>query len=230
MPKFNLFVSGTVLASGLASLALAAQPIQAAEISITGSNGNWFYQYDNSEENSLTLYERATDLGAFDVGIALTGYEPNTSVGIQLLKLVYNYSKLTWTDFHITIGTGLGDEFTQLDPNGDLFAPTVDNGEGISAPFDLAYLFSGGTLGFAKVTNSGTYISFDHGTVLSGILGVQNPGVTAPAFLLNVPIDADGNAFFTLRQTASVPEPFTILGAGAALGFGSFFKRLKAKK
>jgi len=34
----------------------------------------------------------------------------------------------------------------------------------------------------------------------------------------------------TFNGTGAVPEPLTVLGAGTAIGFGSFFKRQLSKK
>ncbi len=43
--------------------------------------------------------------------------------------------------------------------------------------------------------------------------------------------DVDGTeAFQGIIEVQAVPEPLTILGAGTALGFGTFFKRKLAKK
>ncbi|WP_013325188.1 PEP-CTERM sorting domain-containing protein [Gloeothece verrucosa] len=235
MVKLNLCIGGSVLVSGLASFALAAQPIHAADISVIGYYGNWNivrtrYNPESflSGNDQFFLTEEATDLGPFDVEIELTGYTPNSSVELDFFNLLQNNSNETWTKFDISIGTGKGNTFVQSDPSSGLFALTTFFGP-FSTPFDVLNLIDD-VLGFAEVTNSGTNISFDNGSIISDRFRFRS--LTAPFFVLNVPIDANGNAAFTLRQipTGYVPEPLTILGTGMAISFGGFFKRQKAKK
>ncbi|ACK73116.1 hypothetical protein PCC7424_4757 [Gloeothece citriformis PCC 7424] len=239
--KQNLYFLGTTLISGLASVGLAVQPIQAANISVTGTNGNWLigeFDFVPADENSfgidsfsidtVVIAEAATDLGLFDIQLELTDFTPNSTVPLAIGKYILNWSNATWTGFNIGIGTGLGSGYTPLDPSSgfEIITQTLD---GLPTPLDVAFFSFDGEFGFAQNSLSGNNLSFFNGTVIPTTPdGDELSNVTVPLFVLNVPTDANGNAIFTIRQNA-VPEPLTIVGVGTALGFGSFFKRQQGK-
>ncbi|WP_013323618.1 PEP-CTERM sorting domain-containing protein [Gloeothece verrucosa] len=67
--------------------------------------------------------------------------------------------------------------------------------------------------------NGGNFVQFqEHTTELSQLIYIYN----------NTSASQNSGAFYT--ATSVVPEPLTLLGVGAALGFGSFFKHKLAKK
>ncbi len=81
---------------------------------------------------------------------------------------------------------------------------------------------------FTPVSNDDDSVSFPSFDVLVGELLATSPGQDTSLYWNIHTLDRPGGAI--RGQVQAVPEPLTILGAGAAISFGAGFKRKLAKK
>lgn len=130
---------------------------------------------------------------------------------------VVNETNTSWNGFNFKIGFGSGNDF----------APP----ELILVPFGFAIPSfdedpQPTSTQFSQLLQDGSF-----SIVWSG--GIVAPGESVDfTFSLDVPDDLEGNNFyeaFTIRATP-VPEPFTLLGVGTAIGMGAAFKHQQQKK
>ena len=141
--------------------------------------------------------------------------QPNEPVMLAIDKDVFNNTDRTWTDFHMTLGMGLGDQFMESDEFDFLFfkpdpPPIEKTGAFPPAPMKMDEPVAPDSLWWFAGEN---YPGVPPGGVPVFWLGIQIP----PEKFMPSPTGAPGMAVFTLRQHASVPEPTTIVLAGLAL-------------
>ena len=202
MKLLELVLGGTLLALSMSNLSYAVS------INSTGTNGPWnvreFLFVPGTDINAHfsmdTGVARETASGGlvFDLEIKVSDIK-NGSADIAIDKDVENKTGIKWTDFHVDLGTGLGDNFVKS-----------IGGDGLSFSTTPAPRDELGLLTNAKMTED--TVDFTGG---SGIESGQRT-----AFWLGLVItdpDGDGMTTFTIRQRATIPEPSTLLLFSAGL-------------
>lgn len=182
--------------------------------------GNWNVQrevlFPADDPNSLfgvpklLKQEVATDLGPFDLEIKVLNI-PESSTGpvkIELEKDVVNASGFDWTDFHMELGFGTGDNFVPI--SGTPLAGLLSFGDA-PPPADVSGAFD--------LTGFGPGTQWYDGSLPQG--GIANFWMLICIDPLLDELDGtlDGMTTFTLRQYATVPEPASglLMFAGLAL-------------
>jgi len=149
----------------------------------------------------LEVDKTAVDMGPFDMEITVTG----GLTAITIDETVLNPTMVDWTDYHVQLGTGLGDDFEASTPgDGLLFV------SGTSATFPTL-----------------TWLSEDELAFSGSIVGPLN----SDDLLLQLQLPGADPYTFTLRQwptTTVIPEPSTlVIWALGLLGLGFYGRRRK---
>jgi len=168
----------------------------------------------------------------WDLEIKVTRDTPKDAAGneidqdemISIDKDVTNNTDLPWHDFHITLGTGLGDNFVESNETDFLFFKTDPN-----PPQEKSGQFK--LLGFDE-PNAPDNVWFK----VNGPDFGPNSLLAANFWLaMNVPdafftpAGADVQmATFTVRQHATIPEPATLAMLGFGLAAVGFVRRRRA--
>ena len=148
-----------------------------------------------------------------------TGQTGNEMISID--KDVFNKTDIPWHDFHLTLGTGLGDNFVESGENDLLFFKTNP------APQDSTGQFA--LLGFDEPVDPDNVWFKVNGTDFGPDPTMQNPAIFWLA--MQVPDAFFGNddmATFTLREHATIPEPATLAMLGFGLAAVGFVRRRRA--
>ena len=185
--------------------------VNGAPIYVSDQAGTWTITGESyvppSSPAQLVLTEEANDLGPFD--IVITADAPNGSVEFDLVKEILNETDAAWLDFHLMIGTGTADQFVVSSDSDQLwFYGTNDGG---TVPQETTGQFQNppDEDDASAPDTLGWYGSQPIGATSRFVVGIRAPD----------DIDGvdDGQAVFTVRQLATVPEPATLslVGLGA---------------
>ncbi len=158
----------------------------------------------------------------WDIPITVTRSTPdianNQGVMVSIDKDVFNNTPIRWTDFHMSVGFGVGPGYEVSDETDFLFFKDDP------PPVNKAPPFPGGVMAFADppkqddpVAPDELWWDWDPDNGKNGL----GPG-EATAFWLGVAVPSSAfgggpTATFTLREHASVPEPGALALASAAL-------------
>lgn len=219
------------------------KPAQAAQFgfdfgdSYNGGTGSLYFDTSPLKgvgTESISLSELAQGGSLIYFGYSYNGYNP-LSDGVD----IYNA--------YVTINSSLDDPTFTFESGNLVGIELLDAGSaGISGgtgKYGPPYYSSTGTLGLSFKGNTYETLLDYHTTVIDL---VSVPIYDDDGNLINVVLQekvidefdisshpfTSGNINFTTIHpiVGVVPEPFTILGVGTALGFGSFFKRELRKK
>ncbi|MDJ0659487.1 MAG: PEP-CTERM sorting domain-containing protein [Crocosphaera sp.] len=149
----------------------------------------------------------------------------------------------TVTTFQETAGTATATFSNSSTNNFNFGSGGLTIGSGTTLSFDVSFDQDVELLSYISVLNAGS-ISFDitgPGVSSLGNGQTSNDFIGQPLLLAagetytvtgNFPGAFGGTVFgsWTINDSAVVPEPLTILGAGTAIAFGGAFKRKLAKK
>ncbi len=187
--------------------------VEVGDIQVIQTEGDWsvdnqnFIPVGHLEFSTADVFETANSLNPFDLVIKVSGMPVGGLVTIAFDKHATNNTNVTWSDFHMELGTGVGPGFVLSDEIDQLaFVPP--------APIEMN--------GFFPVFTSDEPLPT--GPDVLWYFGSLAPGETAVWWLaIQVPDDIDGvidgMATFTLRQqpTVAAPEPAAL----SLLAFGA---------
>lgn len=181
-------ITGFTWSSGVASVALdpVAPPVDINNDDVAGPSPN----------EILVTQKHYVGIGPVDIEFLVTDSGGVTEYAIS--EGVHNGTGMDWTDYHVQLGFGMGDDFTPS-PAGD--GLDFDDGLGATSPFSMAP--------FTSIT-----VGEDNIDAIGGV--VPDATFVFPfVFHIDVP---DGIERFTMRQyptTDPIPEP-----TGAVLAIG----------
>jgi hypothetical protein len=165
----------------------------------------------------------------WDLEIKVTAETTAAQAGAMIAfdKDVVNQTRFRWTDYHMTLGMGLGPNFMPSDPSDGLYFKTDP------APMEKSGAFPNPPMYDNPIEPDNLWWLVDAttpGSVPPGVLPGQIANfwlgiVIPPSKFMIPPTGGPAMAVITLRQHATIPEPTSVALVGVALVGGGLLRR-----